>query len=427
MSVPNLTPASTTSAITLPSSGSEGEVALSCPIGVYTGSYDFLSGAAAQVPYTYRKLGGDVLDIELSASNIYANYEEACLEYSYIINTHQAKNVLSDFLGASTGTFAHTGQFNDGGASGSYANLKFPRFEINYTRRVADAMSHEANVGSNLYEYSASFEMVPAQQDYDLQNLISASAAPGGTDAVTGKTPAYTELIGNKKITIRRVWYKTTRAIWRFYGYYGGVSVVGNFQTYGQFADDSSFEIVPTWQNKLQAMAYEDNIYTRTSHYSYELHNNMLRLYPIPDTAGAPTHFWVSFNIQKDPWEDYSDRTIQMDGVNNLNTMPFDNIPYVNINSIGKQWIRRFSLALSKETLGQIRSKFSTIPIPGETVTLNGSALITEGKEEQNKLRDELKATLDELTYNKLSEMDASIVENAGKIQSNAPMKIYVG
>jgi len=427
MAVTTLTPASTTSAIVLPSSGSEVEVALSCPIGVYTGSYDFLSGAAAQVPYTYRKLGGDILDIELSSSNVYANYEEACLEYSYIINTHQAKNVLSDFLGASTGTFAHTGEFNDGGSSGSAANLKFPRFEINYTKRVADVMSTEANIGGNKHEYSASFQMVSGQQDYDLQNLISASAAPGGTDPASGETPDFTELIGNKKITIRRVWYKTTRAIWRFYGYYGGVSVVGNFQTYGQFADDSTFEIIPTWQNKMQAMAYEDNIYTRTSHYSYEIHNNNLRIYPIPDTTGAPTYFWVSFNIQKDPWEDYSDRTDKMDGVNNLNTMPFDNIPYANINSIGKQWIRRFALALSKETLGQIRSKFSTIPIPGETITLNGAALITEGKEEQNKLRDELKATLDELTYSKLSEVDAAVIENVGKIQSNAPMKIFVG
>jgi len=439
MAKPTLSPASTTSAVVLTSTGS---IAITgngagnpthYPFGIYVDAdsalYDanFVNGASDQVAFTYKKLGGDILDIELTPGNIYASYEEALLEYSYQINTHQAKNVLSDFLGASTGTFDHDGQMIGGDAKDSAANLKFPRFEINYTKKVADAMSGEANIGGNLHEYSASFLMVSGQQDYDLQNLISASAAPGGTDPATGDTPTFTELIGNKKITIRRVWYKTTRAIWRFYGYYGGVSVVGNFQTYGQFADDSSFEIIPTWQNKMQAMAYEDNIYTRTSHYSYEIHNNNLRIFPIPDTTGAPTHFWVSFNIQKDPWEDYSDMTDKMDGVNNLNTMPFDNIPYANINSIGKQWIRRFALALSKETLGQIRSKFSTIPIPGETITLNGSALITEGKEEQTKLREELKATLDELTYNKLSEVDAAVVENAGKILSNSPMKIFVG
>ena len=64
--------------------------------------------------------------------------------------------------------------------------------------------------------------------------------------------------------------------MWRFYGYYGGLNVVGNLHQYGQFADDSSFDLVPAWQNKLQAMAYEDAIYTRNSHYSYEIKNNNL-------------------------------------------------------------------------------------------------------------------------------------------------------
>ena len=90
-----------------------------------------------------------------------------------------------------------------------------------------------------------------------------------------------------------------------------------------------------------------------------------------------------------------------------MNTLPFENIPYDNINSIGKQWIRRFALALSKEMLGLIRSKFATIPIPNESVTLNGPALVTEAKEEQNLLRDELKTVLDELTYEKLAEKDS--------------------
>lgn len=51
-------------------------------------------------------------------------------------------------------------------------------------------------------------------------------------------------------------------------------------------------------------------------------------------------------------------------GINNLNTLPFGNIPYQNINAIGKHWIRKYSLSLCKEILGQIRSKFSQIPIP---------------------------------------------------------------
>ena len=93
MAVPTLTPPSKTSAIVLPSAGTIENVAAACPIGVYTASADFLSGAAAQVAYTYKKLGGDILDLEITEQNVYANYEEACLEYSYLLNIHQSKRL----------------------------------------------------------------------------------------------------------------------------------------------------------------------------------------------------------------------------------------------------------------------------------------------------------------------------------------------
>ena len=104
-----------------------------------------------------------------------------------------------------------------------------------------------------------------------------------------------------------------------------------------------------------------------------------------------------------------------------------DNIPYNNINSIGKQWIRRFALALSKEVLGQVRSKFGAIPIPGESVTLNGEALITQGKEEQDKLRTELKEILADMEYMDLIKADAELVEATAKIFNAAPLPIFVG
>ena len=112
MAIPTLTPTSNTSASRLPATGTLGDVAAVLPFGIYSSESDFISGAVDQVAYTYKKLGGDILDIELKAANVYANYEEAVLEYSYIINTHQARNVLSDVLGATTGTFG--GQINTG-------------------------------------------------------------------------------------------------------------------------------------------------------------------------------------------------------------------------------------------------------------------------------------------------------------------------
>ena len=111
-----------------------------------------------------------------------------------------------------------------------------------------------------------------------------------------------------------------------------------------------------------------------------------------------------------------------------MNTLPFANIPYKSINSIGKQWIRRFALALSKETLGQIRGKFGgNVPIPGENVSLNASDLLSQAKAEQDALRDELKTILDELTYSKLLAEDKGMIDNAKAIVAESPLKIFVG
>ena len=441
MAKPTLTPASQTSKSILTSTGSTGTypnqsdtaaALVSYPYSIYADEssplYDtnFVSGASDQVSYTYKMLGGDVLDIELKAAAVYAHYELACLEYSYHINTHQAKNVLANLLGMTTGTFDHDGHMTNSGSVGTSINLKLPRYEFRYAKRVADGAAQAAGFGGSLTEYSASFKLENSVQDYDLQNVISASAAEGGTDAATGKAPPYARKVEGNKVTIRKVYYKTPQSAWRFYGYFGGLNVVGNLNHYGQFADDTTFEIIPTFHNKLQAMAFEDHLYTRLSHFSYEIHNNKLRLYPAPD-GSHPAYMWVTFTLQKDGWQEDSDRTTGIEGVNNMNTLPFDNVPFQNINAIGKQWIRRYALALSKETLAHIRGKFTTIPIPGESVTLNHSELMSQAKEEQKALKEELKTMLDEMTYKALAEQEAALITAVDTAQQEVPLLIYHG
>ena len=110
-----------------------------------------------------------------------------------------------------------------------------------------------------------------------------------------------------------------------------------------------------------------------------------------------------------------------------MNTLPIGNLPFNNINSIGKQWIRRFALSLCKETLGQVRSKFGSVPIPGDNVSLNGAALLSEAKAEQEKLREELKTTLADMTYAKLIEKDGAISDNTEKVLDKVPNFIFVG
>ena len=410
MSLPTLTPTSQTSAIILPITGNTDNVAAATPLGVYDSSTEFLSGAAAQVAFTYKRLGGDVLDIELTEENVYANFEDAVLEYSYLINIHQSKNILGSALGGTTGSFDHTGEITSGPTN---AQLKYPKLNFEIAFKIGDKFATEAGVGGTQPIYSASVTTIADQQDYDLQQILEDDAK-------------YGSIVGNKRVKIREVFYISPRQMWRFFGYYGGLNVLGDMHTYGQYADDSSFQVIPVWQNKIQAIQYEDHLYTRTSHYSYEVVDNKLRLYPIPDTV-SPEKFWFRFTVDnQDIWDDDDDNG--QDGINNMNTLPFENIPYENINSIGHQWIRRFALALSKETLGQIRGKFGgNVPIPGENISLNASDLLGQAKAEQDALREELKTILDEMTYNKLLATDKEMIDNAKAIVTETPLKIFVG
>jgi len=430
MAIPNLNPASTLNANILPVTGSPANVGATLPFGMYASSTAFLSGASDQVAYTYKKLGGDVLDIELAEGSVYSAYEEAVLEYSYLVNLHQSKNVLSDLLGGATGSFDQDGQMTSGpgpssttdSLSGSNISLRYPRFDYGFMRRVSERSVTEIGLGGTVPIYSASFTRIVGQQDYDLQTVIS------GASALSSSFPFFGQ-VEDKRVIIQKVFFKTPRAMWRFYGYYGGFSVVGNMRTYGQYADDSTFEIVPTWQNKLQAMAYEDALWTRISHYSYEIKNNNLRIFPRPDNT-SPEKFWVQFIIENQyaPWEEGTGQPkAGIEGINNMNTLPFENVPYEHINSIGKQWIRRFALALTKEILGQVRGKFSTVPIPGESVTLNAAALLGEARIEQDLLRQELKETLDQLTYTEIASKDSTLQDSTAKVLQNVPTGIYVG
>jgi hypothetical protein len=153
----------------------------------------------------------------------------------------------------------------------------------------------------------------------------------------------------------------------------------------------------------------------------------MLRIFPQPDLINSYRFMWVEFSVLPNAWDNPASYDIGVNGINNVNTLPFDNIPYENINAIGKQWIRRFSLALSKETLGQIRGKFQTIPIPGESVNLNADALLSQAKEEQAALRDELKEILDQLTYPEIAKTDAEKSEAVNTVQKRIPTLIFQG
>lgn len=431
MAITELTPKSKTNAIVLsPTTAQYTEVSTKVPLGVYTAANlsttetnAFVTGAVQQVSYVYNKLGGDVIDIEITNGQVYSSYEQACVVYSKIMNMHQAENVLSNVLGSTTASFDGNGQATGATATevqpGDNFNLKYPKFDFSYARRVTEGISSEASLGGTNPVYSASIDLVPGQQDYDLQALME-------TEADNTSSPFYQKIKGTH-IIIKKVYYKTKRASWNFYGHAGaGLRLLNGYGGYSQFADASTFEIIPVWENKLQAINYEDHIKTRTSDYSYEIKNNSLRLFPCP-TPNSVDKMWIEFQIPADVWSSDQSGNIGLDGINNMNNLPFENLPYTSINQIGKQWIRDYSCALCKEMVGIVRSKFSSIPTPGGEVTLDGPAMISAAKEEMEKLATELKETLEKLTYSNLMKSDTEILDASKKIIADVPNLIYVG
>jgi len=431
--ITELTPTSKTNTIVLsPSAAINDIVEDLVPLGVYTPSDAslsdekdaFVAGAKQQINYVYNKLGGEVIDIEITNGQVYSSYEQACVVYSKIMNMHQAENVLSNVLGSTTASFDANGQVSDFGRTGEVGandnlNLKYPKFDFSYARRVTEGISSEASLGGTNPVYSASIDLTPGQQNYDLQKLMQDQSLIDGSE--------FKDKINNAHILIKKVYYKTRRASWNFFGIGGGgLRLLSGQGGYSQHADASTFEIIPVWENKLQAINYEDHIKTRTSDYSYEIKNNWLKLFPCP-TPNSGDKIWIEFQVPADVWSDDNSGNIGLDGINNMNNLPFENLPYSSINQIGKQWIRDYSCALSKEMVGIVRSKFSSIPTPGGEVTLDGPAMISAAKEEMEKLATELKETLEKLTYSKLMQSDTEILDSSKKIISDVPNLIYVG
>ena len=425
MAIPVLTPKQTTNPSILGVTGTIANVIPALPYGIYNGSSASLSGAVDQVAFVYKMLGGDVLDVEVSEGMVYTAYELAVLEYSYLINLHQAQNSLNSFLGSTTGTFNQDGFIITGSLSGTNVSLKYPRFSLAYARSISDEIAYESGIGGIIPFYSASINITASVQDYDLQAVVITASYtdPILAAAVTASAGA--------QIRVNKVYFKSPNQAWRFFGGWGGLSTVGNFNSFGQFAQGSTFDIIPAWQTKLQMMNYEVNLYTRTSHYSYEIRNNKIRLFPVPSQwvySGGPQKIWFIFSFaDSNPDLEALNLHLGFGGVNNLNTLPFENLPYDSINSIGKQWIRSYALAIVKGMLGQVRGKFEVLPIPGDAVTLNHASLLSQSTDEMERLREELKGTLAELTYQKVMEMEANIIENVGKIHSYIPKLIYVG
>ena len=115
------------------------------------------------------------------------------------------------------------------------------------------------------------------------------------------------------------------------------------------------------------------------------------------------------------------------DTISDFSNVPYDNMEFKHINDVGKQWIKKYALALSKELLGIIRSKYASIPIPNSDTTLDGDTLRSEATAEKEALITELREMLDQTSRKALLEADKDEAEFLQEKLTKVPYPIYIG
>lgn len=300
--------------------------------------------------------------------------------------------------------------FQLGSLSGS--QNKVPRMDLAFAKRLADGYSSEALVGGSKPLLSASIDLIAGQQHYDLNGLLSSSGAV---------------IPPNAKAEIRQIFHFDPVAAYRFFDTSSALNYLNNQFQFESFSPETIFYVLPIWEDVLRAQQLSLNQKVRRSNFSYNVVNNMLTLYPTPTNTNKLHFTYYLQGTATGASSVFDDNNPFTNGTANLSNIPFGALPYSQINSIGKQWIRKMALSFIKQTLGYVRRKVSDIPIPNGNLVLDGPALVQEGLQEQEQLRNELKDWLDQFTYQKLTQMEMEQADALQRILNKVPNSIFVG
>lgn len=392
--------------------GAPGIISGSTPFNFYDNDSSFQVDGPKVCDWIARRLGYPIMDVELQSGSIYAAFEESVNEYWHQINQFQIRNKIVDLQGLTI--------------QGSQANINLSQTVINPSLGrlidIAENYGTEAMSGGNVDLKVGKIYVSASVQSYDI-NTLWANVSESGN-----------------RIEVKRILHDAPPAITKYFDPYVGTGM-GSSQMmeqfgWGGYSPGVNFLMMPVYQDLLRLQAIEFNDQFRKSGYSFELANNKLRLFPVP-TYDFPLyfHYIVKSDRYNQPGLITSGSThvtasyipngsIQVSDYSNA---PFNRIQYSKINDVGRQWIWQYALATSKEMLGLIRSKYSTIPIPGSELTLNGSDLITQGKEEKESLITKLRELLDQMSPKQLM---ADKLEEANSIQGVlqlVPLPFYIG
>jgi hypothetical protein len=377
------------------------------PFGFFDSDATFQTEADSMVLFVKRKLGDDVLSVELTKKEIWACFEEACCEYARLIHEMKITSDLTNVLGMPTGSTDLTN--------------RYAKRTIEYLLRMAEPYATEAYVGGSYDATLGYIDIVSGQQDYNIYKDIKDNGTGLG---VYDSMPS-----GSKgKLKIVEIFHFEPLAAQQFLLNASNVTnfLATNFN-YESYVNSTVFYVLPVFEDILRRGMLETAFRVRRSNYSYDVIGSNIRIFPVPVTDLQTGRLYIKVMKPQNPLNptSYTDDSIY--GISGPNNMPFGNIPFSTVNQPGRQWIRQYTLALCKELLGLIRSKFSTIPIPNADLTLNGNELVSQGREDKDKLTTQMKEFLSNLTNQKLLENDALAAENLNKQLRYIPMPLGKG
>tara|TARA_R100000152_G_C6754587_1_gene178302 strand:+ start:159 stop:1340 length:1182 start_codon:yes stop_codon:yes gene_type:complete len=386
-----------------PGSGSFSEVTSSTPYGFYDTEQVFVSHSVQTAEWCATRLGYPIMDVELQGSQMYACFEEAITEYGAIVNRYNIKENISRLAGAPTSSnFTHTVVSDLGRAI-----------------QVSETYGQEVGVGGNIDWKTGFVSVNSGSQVYDLNDWAEVSES-------------------NNAIEIKRVFHEATPAMTRYFDPYTGrgqENLLDGFG-WGNMSPAVSFTMMPIHEDMLRVQAIELNDQIRKSAYSFELINNKLRIFPRP-SEGFKMYF--QYIVKADRWKtlSYTVSGSSQDAVeggktsvqSDFSNIRYDNMAYGDINDPGKQWIRKYTLALCKELLGMIRSKYGALPLPGGggEATLDGDTLRSEASAEKDALVEQLTTMLDASSDDEIMAEEAAEAESTQEILRKVPLKIYIG
>ena len=371
--------------------GSGSAVSGTTPFGFYDSDVTFQSHAPKMASWVCNSLGYPIVDIELQDTVIYAKFEEAITEYAAQVNQFNIRNNLINVVGMS-------------------ASINLTGKEVRQTLAevidISKEYGQEAGVGGRIDFKTGSIAIKDGQQMYDLNGLWANVSESGN------------------RIEIKRIFHHIRPASVRYFDPYSNVGAQNMLAEFGManMSAEIQYVITPVYDDLLRMQSIEFNDQIRRSHFSFELVNNKLRIFPVPTYDNT---LWFEYIVMNDRNNATADSgTGMMTDYSNIN---YGNIPYSSINDVGRQWIRRYTLALCKETLGLIRSKYANLPIPADSVPLDGDTLRSEAVSEKEFLINQLRENLEKVGVVEQLQKVKEASEAVQGVLTKVPLPIYIG